>query len=227
VIAAQAHYVVLIAVAGEVLFRAKADFQRMLEVLQMESSIHKVGLNGYALLPTQVHLLVTPVDQSGLARMMQGVGRSYVRHVNQRYDRAGTLWSGRYKSCVIQPGEWLYKTLVFLDHLPVLRACVDFGGEVVHCPADYEWTSHLHYTGRRRDAFITAPQAIWNLGNTPFAREESYATLVTQGVGVQDIQQLQSAVSGGWVLGEQAYVAQIQEKVHRRVAKSKPGRPCK
>jgi putative transposase len=45
-----------------------------------------------------VHLLVTPRKPLAIAKLMQSVGRHYVRYVNDRYCRSGTLWEGRYKA---------------------------------------------------------------------------------------------------------------------------------
>ncbi len=34
--------------------------------------------------------------------MMQALGRQYVRYFNSSYKRIGTLWEGRFKSCLIE-----------------------------------------------------------------------------------------------------------------------------
>jgi putative transposase len=48
-----------------------------------------------------VHLLVMPRDEDSLPRMMQSLGRRYVRHVNFVYRRSGTFWEGRYRAAPI------------------------------------------------------------------------------------------------------------------------------
>ncbi len=40
--------------------------------------------------------------EHGLSHLMQDLGRKYVRYINQRYRRTGTLWEGRYKSSLNQ-----------------------------------------------------------------------------------------------------------------------------
>jgi putative transposase len=40
-------------------------------------------------------VLVTPETAESLPRTMQSLGRRYVRFVNARYRRTGTLWEGR------------------------------------------------------------------------------------------------------------------------------------
>jgi len=42
-----------------------------------------------------VHLLATPETPDGLSKMMQSLGRQYVRYFNYTYLRTGTLWEGQ------------------------------------------------------------------------------------------------------------------------------------
>lgn len=48
-----------------------------------------------------VHLLGTSAMRDGFSKMMQAVGRHYLRYFNHSYRRTGTLWEGRFKSCVV------------------------------------------------------------------------------------------------------------------------------
>jgi putative transposase len=40
-------------------------------------------------------------------RMMQDLGRQYVRYINHTYQRTGTLWEGRYKASLIDSETYL------------------------------------------------------------------------------------------------------------------------
>ena len=63
-------------------------------------------VHGYVLMSNHVHLLMTPTASGQVSRVMQSSGRSYVRYINDRYRRTGTLWDGRYKSSLVgrEPG---------------------------------------------------------------------------------------------------------------------------
>jgi putative transposase len=90
---------------------------------------------------------------------------------------------------------------------------------------DYPWSSHGHYTGQRIVPLINPHALFWELGNTPFAREATYAQLVQSGISpVQQAALTDSALSG-WALGEPDFVADLQKRTARRVAKGAPGRP--
>ncbi|MFZ5656494.1 MAG: transposase [Pseudomonadota bacterium] len=53
--------------------------------------------HAYALMTNHEHLLVTPSAPGQVGHVMHALGRRYVRYVNDRYRRTGTLWEGRYK----------------------------------------------------------------------------------------------------------------------------------
>jgi putative transposase len=42
------------------------------------------------------HLLITPTQTGSISRLMQSLGRRYVRYINDSCGRTGTLWEGRY-----------------------------------------------------------------------------------------------------------------------------------
>src|SRR5262245_49847920 len=79
-------------------FRCPDDFRRYRETLLEASRRSKCAIHAYVFMTNHVHLLVTPEDRDGIARVMQAIGRKYVRYVNARYERTGTLWEGRFRS---------------------------------------------------------------------------------------------------------------------------------
>ncbi|WP_345782844.1 transposase [Dyella acidisoli] len=80
-------------------FFTDIDRIRHLDELR-EITLHEhCVVHAYVLMTNHVHLLMTPTDSGQIARVMQALGRRYVRYVNDRYRRTGTLWEGRYKSC--------------------------------------------------------------------------------------------------------------------------------
>ena len=92
-------------------------------------------------------------------------------------------------------------------------------------PAAWPWSSHAHYLGQRSDKLVTPHALYWALGNTPFAREAAYAALVQAGIGSAEQAALTDAALRGWALGDANFVAELQKKSPRRVAKARPGRP--
>jgi len=212
------HHLILRGNNRQDIFRGPSDFERMLELLEGYGREHGVEVHAYVLMSNHLHLLLTPRREQALPKMMQALGRSYVRGFNQRHGRSGTLWEGRYRSTLIQTERYLLACMVYIDLNPVRAG-------MVAQAADHPWSSHAHYRGRRGDRLLTPHPLFWDLGKTPWEREAAYAELVHAGLSANQQSALTESALSGWALGEADFIATLQEKSTRRPQKSKPGRP--
>jgi putative transposase len=212
------HHVIQRGNNRQAIFAAPVDYQFLLALLDENARKFGVAIHAYVLMGNHFHLLVTPEAQESLPKMMQAVGRRYVRYFNTKHGRSGTLWEGRYKSTLIQAERYLLACMAYIDLNPV-RA-----GLVAHA-RDYAWSSHGHYTGQKAERLITPHPLYWEMGNTPFAREAAYADLVNEGISADRQLALTQSTLHGWALGEPDFVADLQKKTERRVSKTLAGRP--
>ncbi|WP_294771744.1 transposase [uncultured Rhodoferax sp.] len=196
-----------------------ADFQTLKDVVAESAKRYHVAIHAFVLMDNHFHLLVTPPTDDALPKMMQALGRSYVRYFNDRHQRSGTLWEGRYRSTLIDAERYLLPCMAYIDLNPVRAG-------LVHQAADYPWSSYAHYAGSRPDKLLTPHPLVWGLGNTPFAREAAYAQMVQAGIGQALQGALTDAVLRGWALGEGEFLDTLQKKTPRRVRKGQPGRPA-
>lgn len=202
----------------QAIFGGSADYELLLGLIDEHARKQHVAVHAYVLMSNHFHLLATPETEDGIPQMMQAIGRRYVRNYNLRHGRTGTLWEGRYKSTLIQAERYLLACMVYIDLNP-LRA------GMVSDPADYPWSSHQHYIGRRTDKLITPHPLYWELGNTPFARDEAYGSLVHAGIDEGEKRALTDSALRGWALGAPDFVADLQKRTERRVARAQVGRP--
>jgi len=212
------HHVIQRGNNRQAIFTKTHDYQRLLDLLDDNARQFEVAIHAYVLMSNHFHLLLTPQNADGLPQMMQAVGRRYVRYFNDAQQRSGTLWEGRYRSTLIQTERYLLACMAYIDLNPV-RA-----GLVVQA-ADYPWSSHSHYIGRRTDKLLSPHPLVWELGNTPFAREVAYAEMVQAGINPVQQLALTKATLSGWALGEPDFVADLQKRTQRRVSKGQAGRP--
>jgi putative transposase len=212
------HHVIQRGNNRQAIFATAADYRSLLELLEAQAKKYEVAVHAYVLMSNHFHLLATPQTADGLPKMMQAVGRSYVRYFNATQKRTGTLWEGRYKSTLIQSDRYLLACMAYIDLNPVRAG-------LVAQPQDYPWSSHLHYRGVRSDRLITPHALYWELGNTPFAREAAYAEMVQSGINAVQQTALTDATLQGWALGEPDFVADLQKRTERRVSKTTAGRP--
>ena len=83
-----------------------------------------VALHAYVLMTNHVHLLVGADLPGAVSRMMQSLGRRYVRAFTARHGRTGTLWEGRYKSCLVDNDGYFLTCLRYIELNPVRAAMV-------------------------------------------------------------------------------------------------------
>lgn len=202
------------------IFGDEADYRLLLDLLGQYAHDFKVAIHSYALMGNHFHLLATPQTEGGLPAMMQAIGRRYVRRFNARHGRSGTLWEGRYRSTLVQAERYLLACMVCIDLNPVRAG-------MVAEPAQYPWSSFRHYAGIASDRLVTPHPLYWELGNTPFAREQAYADLIAAGLG-RDVQQaLADSTHRGWALGDKTYIADLERRTQRRASPLAKGRPRK
>ena len=202
----------------QAIFGDTADYELLLGLIDEHARKQHVAVHAYVLMSNHFHLLATPDTGDGIPQMMQAVGRRYVRNYNLRYARTGTLWEGRYRSTLIQAERHLLACMVYMDLNPVRAG-------MVADPGEYRWSSYQHYIGRRTDKLVNPHPLYWELGNTPFARDEAYAELVRAGISERERQALTESALRGWALGEPDYVADLQRRTERRVVRAPAGRP--
>jgi putative transposase len=204
----------------QAIFLDEIDCGRYLNDLAELAALHGLAIHAYVPMPNHVHLLATPVAGDTLARVMQSLGRRYVRWFNARHRRTGTLWEGRYRSAVVETDRYLLACMRYIEMNPVRSGLVDD-------PAAYRWSSHRHQLGQAVDPLITEHAVYWALGNTPFERQLAYRGLFEQGPPEGETEAIREATHRGWVLGERAFLDEIAAKAGRRAKPLRPGRPRK
>jgi len=88
-------------------FASDEDFIAYAHWLDEYARKYRVAIHAWVFMTNHVHLLATPKTNGGISRLMQALGRHYVRYFNYVYKRSGTLWEGRFKSCVVDEEDYL------------------------------------------------------------------------------------------------------------------------
>jgi len=109
----------------QVCFASEEDFAAYAHWLGEASIKNNVAIHAWVFMTNHVHLLVTPESQDGISRMMQTLGRRYVRYFNYTYKRTGTLWEGRFKSCVVDADNYLLTCQRYIELNPVRANMVE------------------------------------------------------------------------------------------------------
>ena len=89
---------------------AEEDYRRYLDELAELATRFGYAVHAYALMTNHVHLLLTAAKPDSARLLMKHLGQRYVQYVNRSYRRSGTLWEGRFRSCLTQAEDYVDAT---------------------------------------------------------------------------------------------------------------------
>ena len=164
-----------------------------------------------------MHLLVTPASSDSAGRLMKRLGQRYV-HVNRTHHRSGTLWEGRFRSCIVEEDAYLlacYRTI----ELDPVRA------RMVSHPADYPWLSYPVNGRAAAGTMVTPPPLCLALGDRAETRQAAYRKLFRGRLSADFLAAVRHATNGNFAHGDARCQAQAAARLGRRVTPGKPGRP--
>lgn len=203
---------------GQSIFLDVAD-RKAYRLALLRSAIDSgVVIHAYCLDVSRVLLLATPGTSQGLSRMMQRVGRQYTAEFNRRHSHSGTVWSGRFRTTVLQPENHLIAAMRHVESDAAMA------GDA-RLPDGERISSVAHHLGLDVDPLVSDHAYFWALGNTPFERHAAYGLLVMQALQPDERRRFDDAVRKGWALGTEAFLAQLSATTLRRVRPLTAGRP--
>jgi putative transposase len=199
-------------------FFADIDRVRYLQDLRDIAHREDCSVHAYVLMTNHVHLLVTPAAPGHVSRMMQSLGRGYVRYVNDRYHRTGTLWEGRYKACLVMDDIYFLRCQRYIELNP-LRA------NLVADPADYAWSSHRGNSSTARDPLLVPHSAWLALGPDPTSRQRAWRDLVMQTIDPDETQAIRLHLQRQHLYGPDRFRRAIEVQLGRTLGPARIGRP--
>ena len=199
-------------------FYAEEDYRRYLDTLREQAQKHGCLIHAYVLMTNHVHLLLTPVKQESAALLMKHLGQRYVQYINRTYRRSGTLWEGRFRSCLARDEAYVLGCYRYIELNPV-RA-----GMVEH-PADYKWSSYRANGEGLADPLLVPHADYLRLGSTEESRREHYRALLKAHVDSELFTEIRRATNGNFVLGSERFKEEVAHMLKRRVVPGVSGRP--
>jgi putative transposase len=219
-VAGHPHHVVQRGNDRQAIFRDDLDRSKYLEWLRELAAQAQVAVHAYVLMPNHVHLLLTPAEGAAMSRLMQALGRCYVRWFNDRHGRTGSLWEGRFFSSLIEADRYLLACYRYIEMNPVRAG-------LVASPAEYFWSSHRHHLGLRVDPLVSDHSLFWSLGNTPFDRQTAYNALFEQAADQVELEGIRATIRQNLALASSGFA--IAEDIgQENLPSTRPvGRPRK
>jgi putative transposase len=185
------------------IFYSDADRSRFLQYLGEARAKRQCEIHAFVLMTNHVHLLATPRAADGLSKMMQDVGRKYVRFVNRNHDHTGGLYEGRFRSNLVQTERYFLNCMRYIELNPV-RA---------HMAADagsYPWSSFGQNVSGDPTGLITAHPEYLALGRDAETRAHAYRRLFDDAMKPADIEAIRHSVRHGSALGGEEFCRAVE-----------------
>lgn len=194
----------------QVCFCNDTDYHVYLDLLRTGAMRHDCRVHAYVLMSNHVHLLITPKDTVSPGGMMKAVGERYVRYFNQRYNRTGTLWDGRFRSCLVQDDAYLVVCHRYIELNPVRAG-------LVRDPSLYQWSSHHRNAYNQSDKLVTPHNIFTRLGGNDASRAHAYRELFREEIGQYDLRRLRHATNSNYSFGDSAFAKTMAGELGRQV----------
>jgi putative transposase len=178
------------------------------------------AVHAYVLMTNHVHLLISSDSGDGPARLMKALGQRYVQYLNRRHRRSGTLWEGRFRSCLVESEAYLLACQRYIELNPV-RA------RIAAQPEEYPWSSYSALAHGAPNPLVQPHPLYLALGDAPDARQRAYQALFQDRLAPAVVDAIRHATNGNFVLGDARFAGRIGEELGRRVTPGKAGRPRK
>ncbi|GMR16673.1 MAG: transposase [Gammaproteobacteria bacterium] len=204
----------------QVTFFDDSDYVRYLEDLLEASEKCECDIHAYVLMTNHVHLLMTPQREDSIAKVMQSVGRKYVRYINGTYKRSGTLWEGRYKASVVQDNRYLLQCYRYIELNPVRAGMVE-------SPIDYHWSSYAFNAFGQVNELIKPHEQYVALGRNEADRQLAYRELFRNKMDNALLHEIRETTQQCRVLGNERFRNEIEAALQIKATPVTRGRPRK
>lgn len=201
-------------------FHDDTDRRLYLRYLREASTRHACDVHAYVLMTNHVHLLATPLAIGAMSRMMQVLNRNYAGYFNFRHERTGTLWEGRFKSCLVDTDAYLLRCYRYIEMNPVRAGMVSE-------PGAFAWSSYRGNALGRWNPLLKPHEQYVRLGRDNTERRFAYAALVAETLDASALEEIRAVLRQERVLGGDRFKADIEAKTQLHCGLRPANRPSR
>ena len=140
-----------------------------------------VEILAFCLMPNHFHLLLRQRVDGGITKFMRKLGIGYANYFNQKYERTGTLFQGRYKAVLVNREVHFIHLPYYIHFNPLDLLMLDWRTrkiknykKAVKFLESYRWSSHLDYIGKKNFPSVTQREFLLKI----FGGVENYRKVV-------------------------------------------------
>lgn len=139
--------------SGDLAFRDCGDRRKFFHYLAKYTRQFSFRILSFCLMPNHFHLLLESGECAGLSEFMRRLLTAYTVYYNQRYERHGHLFQGRFKSYVVDKAEYLLSLSRYIHLNP-------FRGLPAGASESYDGSSLMYYIKGGEPAFLDTSEIL-------------------------------------------------------------------
>ena len=121
-----------------------------------------VEILAFCFMPNHIHLLLRQIKDNGITRFMQKVGTGYAVYFNNKYERKGHLFQGKFRAVHIKTDEQLKIVFAYIhsNGASLIQPKWKESGigsleQVISFLENYKWSSYPDYIGKKNFSSLT------------------------------------------------------------------------
>jgi len=193
------YHIICRANRNDVVFEDQRDKEKFLEYFSEYAEQFDVRIHVYCLMNTHLHLLIE-TRKSNLSEFMRRLLTAYTVWFHRRHQTHGHLFAGRFKSLVVERGDYLIAVSRYIHQNPVDASLVKNAED---CP----WSSMRIYAGKERPHFVYTREILSWFGN----RRQKYIQFVREGLD----EEIKTLIRFQSYVGSEAFVKRMNIRLKR------------
>lgn len=133
-----------------------------------------IEILAFCLMPNHYHLLIRQRVNKGAIDFMQKLGTGYTNYFNKRYERAGSLFQGRFKAVLVNKNAHFIHLPYYIHSNPLDLEFPEWRNkeitnyrEAMKSLENYRWSSFPDYIGKKNFPSVTQREFLLKFFNGP------------------------------------------------------------
>lgn len=153
------------------IFSEEKDYRIFLKIIEISCKKYGCVFHLYCLMTNHIHLVVK-VGHVPLCKIMQCITASYAGYFNEKLERQGHLFQGRYKAKLVTDEAYLMELCYYIHNNPL-------GANMVDSLDDYPWSSHHAYQSQNAPFWLKTNMVL-NILKKQHDEEDCYSMFMLQ-----------------------------------------------
>lgn len=199
----------------QVVFLDEADRRRYLWWIRDYSIKYDLSILAYCLMQNHVHFIAIPYKIDSLAKTFNAAHMRYSQYLNEKLEKKGHLWQGRFYSCILDEPH-LILAARYIERNPVRAGLVEK-------PWQWLWSSALEHVNGKTDGIIK----LGNLFEIVGMSHSSWKEYIDKQEKEDLLQRIRKYTIKGSPLGTTEFVEKLEGETGRKLRVLRVGRPKK